>query len=389
MIISAENNLDKLQTTLYSFTSTSVASGGTVTPVKNINSFTPSWAIQMGKTGEEQSEIQVLGTAAVSGTSLTLVGTLIYSHPIDTPIYNIHYDKIIFKRSITGTAGTATALTNGTVSITPDSLYTNFDDTTGTTGYAYKTQYYNSVSGDMSSESDWFVPGGPTFYSLSKLRQRSKDALYNAGYIKSDDVLTDWINEWQEQMGNAAIKVNQSYALGTTYVGFDGTAGYGTITVSDFKSARKMEVSYDGGINYIQTKEIPINMFSNSDIFTAVYPTHYWTGDNTFGIRPYQQGGTARVIYSKIYANMANDTDELSSVLRPYTSGCIEYVLYRAYDNDQKQEFAESHYGKFKLSRNDFISEITPRDQTGPKTIQFDDTLSGRADDFDLEYFTW
>jgi len=356
-------------------------------PVKNINSFTASHAIQIGKTGEEQAEIVVLGTAAPSGTSLTTVGTLRFSHSIDTPVYDINFDQIVFKRSTTGTAGTVAAFTGSTVNIKPDSLTTDFNDTTGASTYAYKTSYKNSVTGEETSDSSWFIPNGPTFYSLQKLRSRVKGALSSSGFIENDSTIDDWINEWQEQMGNSAIKVNQSYALGTTQAVFDGTAGYGTITESDFKSARKIEISYDGGATYTQSKEIPINQFSDSDIFTSVYPCHYWAGNTKFGVRPFRNGGTARITYSKIYAVMTNDTDELSVVLRPYTTGCVDYALYRAYDKDQKQEYAESHFSKFKISKDDFISEITPRDQTGPKTIQFDESLSGRSEDFDLEYF--
>ena len=60
-----------------------------------------------------------------------------------------------------------------------------------------------------------------------------------------------------------------------------------------------------------------------------------------------------------------------------------------AYGNDQKREYANDHLMVYNGKKQEFINEITPRDQTGPKTIQFDDTLSGRADDFDLEYFSY
>src|SRR3990167_5950771 len=171
MILSVENVLADLPQTLNSYTSSSGTAGATTIPVRNINSFTNQYAIQIGKTGEEQSEITVINTP--SGTALALnSGTLVYDHPLDTPVFSIHYNKIVFERSTTGTAGTATAL--ATVSITPDSQYTEYDDTTGVSTYAYKTYYYNSLSGDSSSESDWFTPSGPTFYSLGKLRDRGK-----------------------------------------------------------------------------------------------------------------------------------------------------------------------------------------------------------------------
>ena len=375
MIISIQNDLQGLPTTQYSYLSYAGTAGDTSVYVRNINNFSYKYAVQVGKTGEEQSEIFCISSP--SGTTLPLYsGTLKFDHGIDTPVYNIHYDSIIIKRSTAGTSGTATALS--TVFITPDSIYTQYDDTTGASTYAYKTQYYNSVNGDTSSESDWFTPSGPSYYSLQKMKQRVKDALYNANYIKSDDVLTDWINEWLELMTNAAIKVNQGYAIGTTMVSF-GTSGLGTITDNDFKQAVKIEITFDGN-SYANSTEIPVNRWSPTDNFTVVYPRHYWQGDNVFGVLPTGVSGTARITYGKRNALLANETDELPMSMRSYTTSCVNYGLYRAYANDTKPDLAEQYYTKFIQQRQDFINEITPRDQTGVKTIDLVEGISGMND---------
>lgn len=384
MIISIQNNLDNLPTTQYSLTSINLSAGGTVVPVKNANPFSVSTAIQLGKTAESQSEIVVITEYSADGT-MGVDSALRFDHNLDTPVFDIHYDRIIVKRSTTGTAGTATAI--GTVDITPNSEYTDYDDTSGVATYAYKTQFTNSVSGDLSSESDWFIPGGPTFYSLQALRTRVKDALYNASYMKSDDTMNDWINEWMEQMTNAAIKVNQGYSMGTTSVAF-GTSSLGTITNSDFKTANKIEISYDG-VQYTNSREIPVNRFTNSDTFSSLYPQHSWIGDTVFMSLPQGNAGTARITYSRLATRLVNDSDELPLSLRSYTTSCIEYVLYKAFDNDLKRDYASDHYGKFIKLQQDFIHEITPRDFTGPKTIDLTDSLSGSEDSMDLntEYF--
>lgn len=384
MIIRASNQLDN--NSPYSYVSSSLASGVTTVPVKNINAFQANWAIQLGKTGEELAEIVLLGTATPSGTAVTTTTATRYAHPTDTPVYAIKYNQIIFMRSVTGTAGTAYDMTDGTVAITPDSEYTQIDDPQGSATYAYKARFRNSVLGVGydSPDSDWITPSGFTFYSLAKLRSRVKEALFSAGYIKYESSIDDWINEWVEQMTNSAIKVNQGYAMGTTSVAF-GTAGLGTITVSDFKQPRKVEITYDG-VSYENSTEIPLNRFSESDSFTSVYPQHSWNGDTTFQVRPQSTGGTARISYYALGQKLTNDTDELTLTLRGYTTGCIEYALYRAYDNDEKHDTADRHYGKFVEQKSNFISEITPRDLTGPKVIDLVEELSGRTDD--LEYFS-
>jgi hypothetical protein len=378
MIISVANTLDITPGVQFSYSSSNLTAGGTSVPLKNINSFTDSWAVQIGKTGEAQSEIAVISGVPATGT-INLASTLRFDHSLDTPVFQIHYDRIIFKRSTAGTAGTATAI--GTVSITPNSQFTEFNDSSGSTTYAYKTQFSNSVSSDVSQESDWFVPGGPTFYSLQQVRQRGKDALYNASYIKSDEILNDWINEWIEVMTNSAIKVNQGYSMGTTDVSF-GTAGLGTITESSFKKANKIEITTDGA-NFYNSTEIPVNRFSSTDIFSSIYPRHYWQGDTIFGVLPVGDAGTARITYSKLATRLVNDSDELPLSLRSYTTSCIEYVLYRAFDNDMKKEYADTHYQRFGKGQQDFVNEITPRDQTGVKTINFTDSLSSEDDSID------
>lgn len=133
MIIKTLNVLDK--TAPFSQTSADISATGTI-PIKNISQFYANWAIQIGKTGEEKSEVRVLTSSAPSGTTIITTANTSYDHPADTPVYSIKYDQVIFKRSTAGTAGTATALTNGTVTITPDSLYTLFDDTSGAATYA-------------------------------------------------------------------------------------------------------------------------------------------------------------------------------------------------------------------------------------------------------------
>ncbi len=376
MLLQVENNLDRQPSTLVGYLSTNGTVGGTVVPVKNINGFTNQWAMQLGRTGEEQAEILRI-SGVPSGTALNTDGTARFAHPIDTPAYQIHYDKVVFLRSTTGTTGAAVAI--ATVNITPDSFYTQYDDASGVATYAYQSQYYNSVSGDLSGTSPWFLPGGPTFFSRQKLRDRIKSNLANANYIKDDETIHDWITEWSEEMVGVALKVNEAYSLGTAAYGF-GTAGSGTITAPLFKYASKIEVTYDG-ITYTPTTEIRLNQFSDNDIFTTIAPRHVWTGDTTFKVLPAGTGGTVRMSLGQIYTPMTVDSDELPQFLKGYTRGCIEYCLSRAKELDQKDDAAEKDYQKHLLIKKDFLGEITPRDQTGVKYIDFAEGLSGMSED--------
>lgn len=363
--------------------------GGTSSPVKNINGFTNQWGLQIGRTGEETAEIMLLsgvpsGTVLNFGTSPAhTAGTLFYGHAQDTPIYQIHYDQIIFYRSTTGTAGPFSSL--ATVSIQPDNLYTQYDDLTGASSYAYYAQYYNSVNGDTSGSSSIFIPGGPTYYSLQKLRQRTKDKLYSAGYISNQDpTLNDWINEWYELMTNAAIKVNQDYLLGTAQYSF-GTAGLGTITDTTFKQAVKLEVTWDG-VTFIPSTRTPVRSFTETDYFNINSPKHAWLGETVFEILPHNTAGTAKITYAQRFTPLVNDSDEVTQTLKAYTTSCVEYCLSVAYGLDQKDAESQQHYQLYEKGKQDFIDEITPRDMSSVETIDISESVSGLDDSVASEY---
>ena len=383
MLINLSNQLTIQQGIQQTYVASAISAGGTFSPVKNIDGLTTNWAAQIGQTGEEVAEILLIsgvpsGTILNFGTSPSHTGgTLLFGHAQDTPIYQIHYDQFVLNRSTAGTGGTFSAL--ATISMTPDSLYTQYNDTTGAAGYAYYAQYYNSVTGDLSGSSSAFIPGGPTYYSLQKLRQRTKDKLFSAGYIRDDSVITDWVNEWNELMTNSAIKVNQNYMLGTSQYGF-GTSGLGTITDITFKQPIKVEVTYDG-VTYIPSRKIEVRGFSETDYFSINIPRHAWIGETAFEILPHTQPGTAKITYSTRFTPLVNDSDELQQTLKAYTTSCIEYCLSVAYGLDQKDSQSQQHYQLFDREKANFISEITPRDLTGAETIDIYDSISGFEDD--------
>lgn len=387
MILSVSNDITKQQGIQQTYVASAISAGGTSSPVKNIDGFTNQWAVQIGQTGEETAEIMIV-SGVPSGTTLNFgtspahtAGTLFFAHAQDTPIYQLHYDQIVFSRSTTGTAGPFSSL--ATISIQPDSLYTAYNDQNGAASYAYYTQYYNSVTGDISGSSSIFVPGGPTFYSFQKLKQRVKDKLYSAGYIRDDTLIGDWVNEWYELMTNAALKVNQNYMLGTAAYGF-GTSGYGTVTATDFKQPIKFEVSYDAGVTWTPSREQSYQQISSLDFFSPNDPIHSWLGETTFWVNPPSSGGSIRLTYGQRFTPLVNDADELTQTLKGYTTCCIEYVLANAYGLDQKDAESQQHMQTFSALQNTFIGEVQPRDMSTEKTINLVDGISGMQESIDL-----
>jgi hypothetical protein len=358
------------------FLAVKLPAGTTSLGVKNTGGFSSSWAIQLGETNQEMSEIKVLGTAGPSGTTLTITAATSFDHPSDTPVYAIKYDQVVFKKSTSGTAGTASAIASGTINITPDQPTTFFDDTTSSATDAYKACFRNSITGDVSADSDWLSATGASFYSLAKMRERIKRKLFSYGFIKQDEEIDDWINEWVERMNNAAVKVNQSFLMGTMSVSFDGTNGYGTITAADYKASKQVWVSYNG-VEKHRASSMDVSQIFPSESVNSTQPFLSWRDDLIFQILPINGGGTAEFIYYKRTPTMYNDSDELPNSMRSYTTSFVNYAVSEAYNKDLKTLQAQMYLARAESALNDFTSEITPRDQLGVQMIHLDFSVYG------------
>lgn len=360
---------------LKTFLSNPEVAGTGVLRWKNFTGFSPSWAIQIGETGEEQSEIVILGTATPSGTAGTLTGTTLFEHPADTPIYAIKYNQIVFERSTSGTAGTATPIAGGTINIDPSQSFTQYDDTLSSSGYAYKTYFYNSVLAVQSAESDWITDTGYTFYSLASIRQRIKDKLWNSSFLPDDKVIDNWINEWRDKMVNAAIAVNEEYSMGSVQVQFKSD-GLGTITIPDFKQARRVWITYDGQNAFQSTKMSP-NDYIPTQIFTDTHPYHFWFGNNIFAVKPEENGGTATILFYRSGTPMVNETDELPMTMVAYTDSFVDFGVAQALFKDGKTAEYQIKMAEVNAAKQMFLMEMSPRDKSGPTNIDLVETTSG------------
>lgn len=371
MVIKTINNL--YETAPKTFLGYPESVGTSVIRWKSANGLGASWAVQIGEVGEAQSEIAILSSGAPSGTLGTLTANTAYSHSADTPIYGIKYNQIVFEKSSAGTAGTATPITDGTITIQPNSQYTIFDDTNGTTSDAWRTYYRNSVLAVNSTESDWITTGGFNFYSLAKIRERVKEKLWKPDYL-TDDTIDNWINEWQEKMRNTAVSVNQDYAIGTANVAF-GTNGLGTITSTNYKDLRRVDVTYNGTDYYLAGK-IPSNQYQTDQVFDTSTPKINMVGENVFQVNPSSTAGTAKIAFYSLVTPLVNDTDEIPVSMRGYTSSFVNYPYSQALFKDQKFEEGAAILSLAKEEKDRFKTELSPRGKLGIDYIRYVEPLS-------------
>ena len=373
MLIQTRNTL--AETAPKSYLLATEAAGTTVFRLRNTSGFGSSWAVQIGETGEEQTEVLVLsGAPPTIGTVGTSTASSTFEHPADTPVYAIKFNQVVFQRSTSGTAGTATPMTSGTVTYQPNAYdtetkqsYTVFDDATGSVSYGYRTYFRNSVLAANSLESDWITPAGFDFYSLAAIRERGKRKLWDSSFIKGDDIIDDWINELKEEFVKGAIQVNEDYALGTVDVGFDGTDGFGTVTTTDITHIRRVDITYNGADYFMATK-MNVNDYLPDEQFSSVHPYIHWRGDTVFRVRPDESGGTARMTFYRFGTTMVNDTDILPVIMRPFTRSFTDYVKLNAQYKDGKT--TQDDIDTFVLRETGkFVTFLAPRLRTGPTMV--------------------
>lgn len=355
------------------FTTHSEVSGTNVIRWQNHNGFNASWAVQIGETGQEQTEVVLLGTATPAGTAGTLTANTRFEHPANSPIYGIKYDRIVFEVSTAGTSGTAVPITSGTIAIQPDNEYTSFDHTDGSISYAYKTYYRNSVTTTTTSESDWIV-GTVPMYALGGIVDRTKSKLWSSDFVSRDEVV-DWTNEWNERLNNYLIQANEDYGLGSTSVGFSGTAETGTITAEDFKQIRRVWIT-ENGVDHYQATKMQVNSFLPAQSFSTSAPYFYMMGDNVIGRKPSENSGTAGILYYKLTRKLENDNDLLPVPMRGYTKSYVDYNVIQAQYKDRKISLPEK-ISMEKALEDGFRSQLTPRSKTGPTNIDLVDIVGG------------
>jgi len=150
MILKVENTQTEKAPKTY--LNAALSASGTTMTVKNIAGFSDDWNVQIGETGEELTQIIEI-EGAPSASTILLAGTIRDAHPADTPVYCVKFNQVIFKVATTGTAGTAVAHAGGTIGITADWEFTQFDDTNGLSTYAYKTAYRSTGLSSNGSDS--------------------------------------------------------------------------------------------------------------------------------------------------------------------------------------------------------------------------------------------
>jgi D-lyxose ketol-isomerase len=93
--------------------------------------------------------------------------------------------------------------------------------------------------------------------------------------------------------------------------------------------------------------------------------------------------GTARISYYKSFTPLENETDELPTSLKSYTSSFIDYATAQAFYLDNKDAKGDRFMNSANAKLSIFKDQITPRHMSGIKYVEAIEDVSAE------EYLFW
>lgn len=381
MLVSAFNpTTDELEkSNLASATSV----GATTLTVRNGDRFSANDRIMIGEMGREKTEIVTVSAVNADNVTLT-VGTTLYSHEADDPIYVLRFDQIKFYRADTLT-GTYSILATVALDVDNADLRTRYDDTTGTSSNYYKVSFYHSI--DML-ESDLSDPMQGTGFArgtvgafIDELLRELRDE--NQTYVDRN-IIMGWCNEVNDDL---QTRLKQPFDFLHTRTTLPTSASVETVDFpTDMWKFDQLNYYYDDPDNTTTKDMIPIRVISleefryrfqdqttdpDSDILKYVALD---TAVNKFRLYPppeTSQGGVLYLYYWKYFTELSDDADEFETpnpkVYKDFCRG--QFYRLKAVNDSSFQNISDRFFTDYSVEVSKLI-KTNGKDQGSPKSFK-------------------
>jgi hypothetical protein len=145
-----------------------VAAGSTVSMTLDDNTgLSDNDYILVGEIGKGKTEIAQIGATVTRGATI-VVDTLVFPHPVGTPIKKIPYNQVKFYYAATLTG--AKSDLGSAVAIDVEKEFTSYEDSTNVTGFGFFT-FYNSATSAESGYSAGYDYTEPSQKTREKIRE--------------------------------------------------------------------------------------------------------------------------------------------------------------------------------------------------------------------------
>jgi hypothetical protein len=264
----------------------------------NNNGLAQNDYVLIGEMGGTQTEIAKIN-AAVSAGQVIQVDTLVFPHGEGTKIYLLKYNQIKFYRAAT-IAGAKTLLT--TKAIDADNIFTEYQDTVNSTGYAFFT-LYNSTTADESGYS------GAYPYTLLKSSTRAKiRALMQSFYGRAYEEETFQALCDAAEAEVFAIKRWRFREAYTTFTTTNAQQAYSLATLGITDFGQLVYATYNG--DPIIPIRIKTHKLLNWSTIVTTTPRAIWEWAGSLYLTPIPDGAKTVELY--YYKNSSGFDDETS-----------------------------------------------------------------------------
>lgn len=358
--------------------------------VKNSDRFALNDRIMIGEMGLEATEVVTVTAVNADQQTLT-IGTTLFSHAADDPVYRLRFDQVRIYRSITGLSGNYSVLATVNLDVDNADLSTIYDDTSGTSAYYYKTSVYNSVSAVESSLTDPIQGSGyrrnQVGYIIDEILREVGDEneqhvsrLEILGYFNdvNDDLLlnvsrpydflrarqtldrtigVNYINFPVDTNGDETMwkfdRMDYNYQDSTTSPVTNITYTLRVIPEEEFRNTYQnntLDVTTEDDKTQVMTLDTAMNRFRFSPPFATTFPAAFYLYYWKFFTRISTEGQEIETPTAKIY--------KLYVKWRYYDKRAAAELSYKTLVGDFQQQYQREITNYSKVNRRD---QGTPR----------------------------
>lgn len=329
----------------------------------------------IGNYGEEAAEIVKTHASTVpTNSQITLAAAVKFSHSTNTPIKLMPFDKWRIYQSNDG--GINYNLVD-TIDIRPDSVQTVYISP-ATAIVKFKVASYNSVTSLEGNLSEAIDGTGLDFSSLGTVLDRVYD-LYtdpNQKFIKSDDVLLNYLNEGYFDLWVRMTGLGQGYGVKKT-----GTAGDPDISMvsgqtlynwfSDLLRPVKIAMDYSNGGKFYPAKKYDPLLVIDEDTFSETDPRYALYHDN-FEINPKPKSSSGKIrmwyVFMPLPLTGITEKPKLPAVSLT-TKLLVDFCIARVYEKAYKPERASYFLQSFENGTTAWLTAISRRDSGFPDAV--------------------
>lgn len=341
------SNTQLTTSTPFSYLGNNYASGVSSFVLTNVNRFAAADYILLGEFGSEESEILKISTVTAATRTIVTTANSKYAHAQDTKITVLKYNQIKFYRDTVSTGATAVLL--ATQDIDADSEYTNYYDTTNTTGYGFFS-FYNETTTDLTTFSNPIPYTDFTLYSAKKIF----DSFFSLLNMQEKNLITDsdaflWLNEAYNRTVNALNLVNTSYmATSVNITTTSGTAEYAL--ESDFSDVISLTDSDGDAVEKVDMNQVA--EYRDGDKLSSSDPGYYLRGAY-IGFIPTPTSTVVFTMYYKKKAGTLNSFDDEITFPDNQFYLLVDWMMFRAAMKLGKSK-PEGYMNLWKDEMNDF-----------------------------------